>query len=313
MKGKWAIGFGLLAIVSLVFATSAWAADPLGAVAYDMAAFADDQPVGNCADCGVCDACDPCRCAGFVGGAELLLMDPHSSAGTNAFRVGNPYPEWAYRPAWRFWLGYQGADGQGLRLRYFEFDQYNEDVLDPANPEQGGVETAGVGFNAYYVDVEYTDQIQLGGQWGAMLHGGMRYAALKRFDMLFNAPITTLYGQYLTCSWGLTGGLELRRPVFNTFDLYCNLQGSILFGDSDQYEYIDGGWVGEEHLENGVQAIFEIAFGLEKAYDLGNGAELFGRVGVEGQYWDGFARDYGFEQGEAFGLFGYTFALGVNR
>ncbi len=322
MKGKWAIGLTLVAIAGLLFATSAQAADPLDAVAYDMAAFADEQPqqVTACDECGTCDVCcDPCGCAGFFGGAELLLLDPHSSAGTNALGVGGPYPEWGYRPAYRFWLGYQGSGGQGLRLRYFQFDQYNEDVLDAANPEQGGFETAGVGFNAYYVDVEYTDTIQLGGQWSALLHGGMRYAAVDRFDMAYDAGVGTTYGRYLTCSWGVTGGLELRRPIFAGWDLYANLQGSILFGDGDEYNWTDDppSWDGENHLENGTQAIWEISFGMEKAYDLGNGAELFGRVGVEAQYWDGFQREFvaggTYEQGEAFGLYGYTIALGINR
>ncbi len=316
MKGNRAIGLTLVAIAGLLFATSAQAADPLDAVAYDMAVFADEQPqqVTACNECGTCDvSCDPCGCAGFYGGAELLLLDPHSSAGTNAFSVGGPYPEWGYRPAYRFWLGYQGSGGQGLRVRYFQFDQYNEDVLDAANPEQGIYETAGIGFNAYYVDVEYTDTIQLGGQWSALLHGGMRYAALDRFDMRFDSgAMGGAYGRYLTCSWGVTGGLELRRPMFYGWDLYANLQGSILFGDGDHYDPL-GDPPGEDHLENGTQSIWEIAFGMEKSYALGNGAELFGRLGVEAQYWDGFQREHPDEQGEAFALYGYTFALGINR
>lgn len=309
---------GLALAAGLVWASSAMALDWLSRPQYDAVAFVQDSkesaaPSASCATCGdmVCDPC--CRCPGLIGGAELLLMDPHNSAGNNWGGPGGPFTEWGYEPAWRFWIGYQGATGQGVRVRYFEFD-HNQTYFDRQKAENRNVRDISLDYDAWYIDIEYFDHVQWG-RWTATLHGGVRHAELTRFDTIRWIDDPNLYAnRVLAKGWGLVAGVELRRPTLWMINLYGNLRGSILFGDSVGHEFVNGQQVEGSFLENGIGAIFEIGTGVEKTWALGNGAEIFGRVGTEVQYWDGFSREFGsFEQGEAFGLFGWTFAVGLVR
>ncbi len=314
MKRGMFVAFGIFVALGVAFVLPAQALDWLNRPQYDAVAFHEGEKPGAdnaacCPGCGDLSCAGTCGCPGWVGGAELLFMDPHSSAGNNFGGPGGPYTEWGYRPAWRFWLGYQVASGQGIRVRYFEFDQ-NQDYFDPQQPENAGVTALSLDYDAWYIDVEYFDTIHLGGQWTALLHGGIRHAELARTDEMTYDFEYFSFNRYLTSSWGLTGGLELRRPLICKLQMYSNLQGAILFGDSDSYT--PQGQI-DNHLENGSQAMFELAFGVERTFDLASGAQLFGRVGVEAQYWNDFAREVDFAQGESFGLFGYTFAVGLTR
>jgi hypothetical protein len=303
----------------------AYGLDWLSRPKYDAVAYAQEQAdqsntpaAGSCATCNQ-DFCDSCvGCPGLVGGAELLLMDPHNSAGNNIFGPGSAFTEWGYNPAWRFWLGYQGASGQGLRVRYFEFDQH-EPYFDPEKLENAGVDSISLDYDAWYIDIEYFDTVQLG-NWSALLHGGIRHAEATRYDtIVFAQTPDELYARrVLAKGWGLTAGAELRRPIIYCLNLYANLRGSILFGDSvgHEFTFVEGELVEEEgtFLENGIGAIWEIGTGVERTWDLGTGAQLFGRIGTEVQYWDGFSREWtNMEQGEAFGLFGWTLAIGMIR
>ena len=317
VKQGLAKGVGLALAVMAVGLAPAYALDWLSRPQYDAVVFSSDQGAKN--QGAACQNCEQpmmgaCGCPGLIGGAELLLMDPHNSAGNNIFGPGSPFTEWGYNPAWRFWLGYQGPTGQGVRVRYFEFDQH-EDYFDPNKVENAGVANISLDYNAWYIDIEYFDTVQIG-QWSALLHGGIRHAELIRYDTLVLAQTPTEEDarRVLGKGWGLTAGVELRRPIIYCVNLYANLQGSILFGDSVGHEFENGQQTSGTFLENGIGAIWELGTGVERSWDLGTGAQLFGRVGVETQYWDGFSRDPGDRaQGSAFGLFGWTLALGLVR
>ncbi|MCS7236926.1 MAG: hypothetical protein NZ899_01495 [Thermoguttaceae bacterium] len=318
MKRLLSLKVGVALLVGLLCAGTALALDGLSRPRYDAVAFVqDDQKAAQaetaCSTCGDMTCADCCRCPGLIGGAELLLMDPHTSAGNNWGGPGGPFTEWGYEPAWRFWLGYQGANGAGVRVRYFEFD-HNQTYFDPEKLENANVRDISLDYDAWYVDIEYFDNVQIG-HWNAILHGGARHAELTRFDSIRWLEDPILYeNRVLAKGWGLTAGVELRRPTVWMINLYADLRGSILFGDSVGQAFQNGQQVDGSFLENGTGAILEISTGVEKAWDLASGAQIFGRLGAEAQYWDGFIREFGnAEQGEAFGLFGWTFAVGLLR
>src|SRR5688572_18662159 len=82
---------------------------------------------GGCTSCGdsccdsCCGGCDPCcRPGGVIGGAEISFLKFHESQGTRGKDGTDLDPD--YDPAYRLWVGYQGCDGLGWRVRYWEFD-----------------------------------------------------------------------------------------------------------------------------------------------------------------------------------------------
>src|SRR5688572_603356 len=102
--------------------------------------------------CGCCDPC--CRPAGVIGSAELLFLKPHHSMGING--VGgstvNDF-DFDYEIAYRLSAGYQGSDGLGWRIRYFEFDhQAGINV---------GANTQTADFETYVIDLEFIDSMSL--------------------------------------------------------------------------------------------------------------------------------------------------------
>ena len=60
-----------------------------------------------------CDDC--CDRSGCIVGAEVLLLRAYESDGD--------FNDVNYDEAFRFWIGWQGAGGLGVRLRYFDYDE----------------------------------------------------------------------------------------------------------------------------------------------------------------------------------------------
>src|SRR5262245_45994582 len=90
---------------------------------------------GGPIDDGCCDECK----AGFIGGGEVLWL--------KAFEGDGDFGDFNYDEAYRFWVGYQGASGLGVRFRYFNFD---------TEADNGDL------FETTHTDIEIYDMVQIG-------------------------------------------------------------------------------------------------------------------------------------------------------
>jgi len=220
---------------------------------------------GGCGAESYCDDC--CDRSGFIGGAEVLFLRAYESEG--GFNNGN------YDEGYRFWLGWQGAGGLGVRLRYFDYDSESDD---------------GDLFESEAVDLEVYDAIRFGCNWDLNIGGGIRYA-----DVAINEDD----GEDAINGVGPVLSIELLRHVGDRAALYAIARESIIVGDG-----FDGGEV-EEDL---CIAISELQLGLQVHRELASGALLYGRVGWETQWYDELVDG---ENGAA--LMGAAFSAGIMR
>ena len=235
---------------------------------------------GGCCDSASCDgSCDscawPCYTPGLVFGAELTFLRPFQSEGQ---MVG-----FDYKAAPRIWLGWQNANGFGIRGRWFEYD--------------GGGAAAGSLYqdvDTYLIDIEATDTFRLGHKWSGLFSAGLRFAQYRE---------TNNGGGVLETdsAIGPVVGVELYRPIACNWYVLGIGRTSFLFTDATQDILT--------LREDTTFSVSELQLGVEYRRDLGGTAALFARAMVEAQYWsavsDGDSEDVSF--------FGGGFALGITR
>ena len=264
---------------------------------------------GGCGDsCGSCcsGCCDPCcRPAGVIGGAELLFLKPHHSMGIRG--ALDTDMDYSYEIAPRIWAGYQGSDGLGWRVRYFEFNH-------TTSVDLGGV-TDSVNYDTYVLDLEFVDSMSLGCYWDASFFGGFRYV---EFDEERVARVTTagtiLAGQgFDTAGYGLTLGGELRRCIGNGLAGFANTRASVIMGDESEVFAVNGAWATLDNELDNIYYIWEAQSGVQWTNELQSGGYLFARAAVEVQFWDNFSGEPGFDGGESWGLGGAAFSAGIIR
>jgi hypothetical protein len=261
-----------------------------------------DSCCGN--GCGCCDPC--CRPAGFIGSAELLFLKPHHSMGTRGALGTDLDPD--YDIAYRLSAGYQGSDGLGWRIRYFEFDHQTDAVV--------GANTDSVDYETYVIDLEFIDSMSLGCYWDASVFGGFRYV---EFDELYEARVTAtgvpVTGrQFDHAGYGLTLGGELRRCIGNGLAGFVNSRASVIMADEDETVLTPvAGWVLVDEELNNIYYIYEAQAGAQWTRELQQGGYLFARAFAEVQFWDNVSGEPGFDGGESWGLGGFGFSAGVIR
>ncbi len=265
-----------------------------------------DSCCDSCDSCcsGCCDPC--CRPSGVIAGAEATFLKPHFSAGSGAFDDF----DWNYEIAPRIWAGYQGSDGLGYRIRYWEFDHRQRDP-DGANNDAQTVDT-------YIIDLEMVDSMSLGCYWDASVFGGFRYLEFGHERVLLNDAGGLVDGQaYGNSSLGLTLGGELRRCIGNGLAGYGNVRMSVLMGDEKEFVVTNGAFVQRDEELDNIYYIWEAQTGVQWTRELQDNGYLFARAGVEVQIWDNMA---GSGAGalnaagtEDFGLGGFTFSAGIIR
>jgi hypothetical protein len=202
--------------------------------------------VGNGCGNGCDDGCDDCcGCAGVVAGAEILWL--------KAFNSGNDFGDFNYDEGFRWWVGYQGSGGLGVRLRGFEYQQAaaNGDVVD---------------INSF--DAEVYDAIQVGCNWDLYIGGGVRYLDYLTIDT-GGAGLDDITGV------GPVVTAELYRHVSDRAALYAIGRQSIVAGDGNT------NGAAAEDLTNYVT---ELQLGLQVHRDYGAG-RLFARAGWEAQWY----------------------------
>ncbi|NQT13164.1 MAG: hypothetical protein HQ582_10475 [Planctomycetes bacterium] len=180
------------------------------------AGYADD--VSCCAEpgCGGCSGCG--ACGGIEGGVDITLFQVYANHGVGAHQGGNGFFEdFDTVTDARYWIGYQGANGLGIRGRYFDFDGGNT------------VEDEFVGLTMY--DIEGTAELNLC-QWDFLAFAGIRWGEIGWSDedggdgFLFEGIGTTL-------------GVDARRPIWCNISAIGGIRYSALFGDVTEIEVPD--------------------------------------------------------------------------
>ena len=232
----------------------------------------------GCADAAGCgngcgDCCDDCCNAGWVGGAELLWL--------KAFNSNTSFGDFNYDTGFRWWLGYQGAGGLGVRVRAFDYNQNaaNGDVVDVST-----------------VDLEVYDTFQLGCNWDVVLGGGIRYT-----DSRFNFTAANVGTDTQIFGTGPVVTAELYRHISDRAALFAIVHESIVAGDAN----IAGG--NAPGATDDTMFISEIQLGAQVHREY-NGGLLFARLGWEAQYYADTV-----DIGESVTLMGLSAGVGLMR
>jgi hypothetical protein len=215
--------------------------------------------------------------------------------------------DYDYDPTARFFVGYTGCNGLGVRSSWWEYDHdantialTNPGLAVIATPLNVFVQTAGNRLVASQStelqtwDFEATSCFEACG--GNIIAGlGVRYAKynVNTHDAEFTPANVQVRAADLVESfegWGPTVSVEFVRPLcFSGVSLYSNLRGSVLIGDEHQTARFFTGTtltdISSRDAEEGL-GITELQIALQYCR-----CGWFARAGWQAQYWDDLARD----------------------
>ena len=222
--------------------------------------------------------------AGLTAGADVVFLRPF---GTDDGMLSHDY-----QAAPRVWLGWQGANDFGMRLRWFDYNQYNA-----GSDQRPRVE-------ATHFDLEMTSAVELDGNWDVLLSGGTRYAQALTSEQ----PDEGQASSHVEGKRGLGPllGLELSRSLPDNMGLYVLTRTSLQFGDG--FDTSDSPDEGDEHGYEAF-AVTEIQMGTEWNRPLFGTALTFARAGVESQFYHQVADS----DDESLALFGAVFSFGIQH
>ena len=218
--------------------------------------------------------------AGLTAGADVVFLRP--------FGTDNGVGAHDYQAAPRVWIGWQGAHDLGMRLRWFDYNQYNPGAYRPR-------------VEATHFDLEMTSALELDGSWDVLLSGGTRYAQALTSEQPGNGEASS----HVEGKRGLGPmlGLELSRSLTDNMGLYVLTRASLQFGDG-----FEEGDEDEPH-DYEAFAVTEIQMGTEWNRPLFGTALTFARAGVESQFYYEVAD----ADDESLALFGAVFSFGIQH
>ena len=268
----------------------------------------------SCAD--VC--CRPRMCSnrGIIGGYDFLWLSPNFSnaiswqhrsiVGPVTVVTSHGYPT-DYNMAPRFWLGYKGQNGLGVRVRYEQFDQTLMSAsidsvdatqtvfFDSLSATNGQILSFTTGMEMHVLDIDITKDFKVGCA-DVTLGAGLRYGKLL-FDyggLVTDAQSTLQFisaGENSFEGIGPTAFIDFKTPIRQSaLSVVGGLRGSVLFGRGRDDEYvgrvIDPVAVSMtvEHA-NRSTGIIDASLGLQYDRCLTRGIDGFIRVAWEGQLW----------------------------
>jgi hypothetical protein len=285
-------------------------------------------------------ACNPCpaptvtgqACPGFYAGAEVTLLRPFAGDLTEAelsvpllgvdLLTSDPVAQMTAAP--RIWIGYVTASGEGLRVRYW---QYEEDLNGERSDSPLGILPPGSerishrGLNAFDVDIEVTQHVE-SRIFNVDVGVGMRVAGLDRDRSITyvipGVPDTTFAFSRDFTGIGPTISADVRRPLGNSgLAFVVNPRGTMLFGTVDTaLDVHDSTGLGGittpiVHIATRSDAeayVAEVRMGGEWSRVTPSGREWFAHVLWENQFWAGSGVGL-----TGVGLTGVTLGLGIRH
>lgn len=167
-----------------------------------LAAFqdAEAEPVQDVVGGKGC-CCDPCY-GGWYAGAEAVILLDH---GTDGYKADNS------EVGYRLWAGYEGCDGLGVAVRFFDYDNGGDSEY---------------GNELWYLDLELTTNFCICNT-DITLSGGYRHADVHLQDD---------YAIWNNAN-GVTFGMRVSRDISCNLTAFAWLQESFLYGTDDYDDY----------------------------------------------------------------------------
>ncbi|MBM4091723.1 MAG: hypothetical protein FJ276_20195 [Planctomycetes bacterium] len=220
-------------------------------------AFGVETRCSDTQDCGT-----TCSENGWLIGDIEFLFLTYSQEGGVGDLDGNR-ADFDYELAPRFTFAYEGPGTLGIRVRYFDIDT---DALSTVGNA--------VGVEAYYIDLEYYQGVELGCRTELEYSFGARYQDFAQFAGA-PGPVATAGGQ------GLGGivGLQLKRE-FWIGQMYARGRFALMMGDAS----ITDGTAAPVVANDLTFTYGELGMGYEVSREIGN-ALLTLRGGFEWQHW----------------------------
>lgn len=257
-----------------------------------------------------------CGSPGITGGYDFLALSPHFSNGisyqtrvivaSDSVVNTHGYPT-DYNMAPRFWLGYQGDNGMGMRLRYSQYDQQltNQTIdsidatrtifFDGLSATNGQIMSFGTGMELHVLDVDVTKDFEA---WHGQLTvgAGVRYADLQYG---YAARVTDNIGglQFLSNGentfegTGPSAFVDFNTPIRQSrLSVIGGLRGSVLFGrgtDIDVVQRVIAPAALNASIEraNRSTGVVDASLGLQYDRGITGGVDGFIRCTWEGQLW----------------------------
>lgn len=274
---------------------------------------------------------------GWVVGAELTFLKPMASNGevpganstivrdiVNGSEIineetSNPY---GFESSPRFWFGYVGEGGAGIRARYWEFDHSAEGEWIFNDIFSGSFSSMPVFGNleCRTVDLEVTKQIDFS-SWKLTPFAGCRYAGMSQ-ALVVDSPGSLVTHGLNFYGVGPTGGVETYCSLFgfDDFGWFTNMRGSLLYGhhthmDAQTFGFAPGRVdIDTVRSEGDLMGIVEISTGPQWKWPIDGGGDFFVRGAGEGQLWlnAGTAEFVG-DQTDSLGFVGFSLSVGIER
>jgi hypothetical protein len=267
------LALGLVAAVALVggFGKKCWAFDwTMPGANQDVYASTTRLPLVAIGDCAADCACDDFCCDSCYGGlivdADLLFLQFHQNAAFLADDVFN------YDPSVRLTLGFQNADGLGVRTRLWDYDHSGADAV---NGLIFGVDT----FN---IDMEAFQAIQLTDLTSVELSLGIRYN-----DFRESVSDGVIEEQVSFAGFGGIAGIKARRQMLGGA-AYANVNSAILMDDVT-FSLTGDPPLAPITLFDSVVTQTEIGAGYEWCRYTESGAKIWLRAGYEWWVWTGYS------------------------
>ena len=219
-----------------------------------------------------------------MGGVEATYLET----------VEHGSESWGMHPGPRIWLGVEGMDGWGTRVRYWQMSAsqfiFNNNSSTLAADDLSNLDL-------FTIDAEVTKRGEFG-PWKWLGFFGGRYAAdrqLESFDNFYESAPLSIYiaEKFQYAVGGVTTGLELSRPIgWGGLEVFSTLRVSPMWGNGSDSE-IDRQLGGstpsvsfDSHHAGIDMTIWEAQVGLQcSKYLACCQGTLFARCGFEFQGW----------------------------
>lgn len=274
--------------------------------------------IGGTTGCGSSDGCCRESRGGLDAGFAFVFAKAHYKESFEAMVISPlnttdllPF-SFDYAATPRTWLGYETANGLGVRATYWQYDQDARPLtVTPPPGGQAVAETLTVILPANIaavapgdvlrvenrlelqtLDVEGTVRLPIGSAC-VLGSGGLRYARLMQSTRAAVDNAAGAVTQRLDCSRffegvGPTGAAELHLPLGTTgIDLIGNVRGAFLFGNKNLTEAgtPPAPPMNALYHADDITAMGMIELGAEYNLRLSGGRSLFVRGTYEGQLW----------------------------
>lgn len=231
-------------------------------------------------DQGVDPVCCDSPTSNWYVGLDLAVLKPHM--GSLGFNNGVAdiaiTPEHDYNVAPRVWLGWENAEGLGVRARYFTFD------ADASQPVAGTPFSTATQLEAQTFDFEATQRGYLG-KLQFQLGGGFRYANMETGISLI--PPNGGIGMDFE-GFGPTVAIDVRRPFGSRgLALVGGARSSWMYGETDFhgtgiFAAVPQSVFAEDHM----MQINELSLGVEWSRCLARGSKVSVAALWEAQAWE---------------------------